>query len=104
MFGQGSAVDPPWTPAFASFRVTTTTLTITGITVIFVVIFFLLENFRKIKIGMKEYYDFFPLLARGHQCRSVLAKTYLGAIHDFEIWAFKVFFLWTRKKSPKEGM
>ena len=28
---------------------------------------------------------------------SVLAISYLGAKHDFEIWAFKVFFLWTRK-------
>ena len=28
---------------------------------------------------------------------SVLAISYLGANHDFEIWAFKVFFLWTRK-------
>ena len=27
----------------------------------------------------------------------VLAKAKLGAKHDFEIWAFKVFFLWTRK-------
>ena len=28
---------------------------------------------------------------------SVLAISYLGAKHDFEIWALKVFFLWTRK-------
>ena len=28
---------------------------------------------------------------------SVLAISDLGAKHDFEIWAFKVFFLWTRK-------
>ena len=27
----------------------------------------------------------------------VLAISDLGAKHDFEIWAFKVFFLWTRK-------
>ena len=26
-----------------------------------------------------------------------LDKTHLGAKHDFEIWAFKGFFLWTRK-------
>ena len=31
-----------------------------------------------------------------HIC-SVLAIYYLGAKHDFEIWAFEVFFLWTRK-------
>ena len=28
---------------------------------------------------------------------SVLAKSHLGAKRDFEIWAFKVFFLWTPK-------
>ena len=28
---------------------------------------------------------------------SVLAISDLGAKHDFEIWAFKVFLLWTRK-------
>ena len=28
---------------------------------------------------------------------SVLAKSHLGAKRDFEIWAFKVFFLWTLK-------
>ena len=28
---------------------------------------------------------------------SVLAISDLGAQHDFEIWAFKVFSLWTRK-------
>ena len=28
---------------------------------------------------------------------SVLGKSHLGAIRDFEIWAFKVFCLWTRK-------
>ena len=27
----------------------------------------------------------------------LLDKTYLGAKRDFEIWAFKVFFLWTPK-------
>ena len=31
------------------------------------------------------------------QICSVLAISYLGAKHDFEIWAFEVFFLWTRK-------
>ena len=31
-----------------------------------------------------------------HIC-SVLGKSHLGAKRDFEIWAFKVFFLWTRK-------
>ena len=31
-----------------------------------------------------------------HLC-SVLAISDLGAKHDFEIWAFKVFFLWTPK-------
>ena len=31
------------------------------------------------------------------QCCSVLAISDLGAKHDFEIWAFKVFFLWTSK-------
>ena len=28
---------------------------------------------------------------------TVLAKSHLGAKRDFEIWAFKVFFLWTPK-------
>ena len=28
---------------------------------------------------------------------SVLGKSHLGAKRDFEIWAFKVFFLWTPK-------
>ena len=31
------------------------------------------------------------------QICSVLAISDLGAKHDFEIWAFKVFFLWTSK-------
>ena len=26
-----------------------------------------------------------------------MSKSYLGAKQDFEIWAFKVFFLWTPK-------
>ena len=37
-------------------------------------------------------------------CR-VLEKSHIGAKSDFEIWAFKVFFvLWTRKKGLKEGL
>ena len=31
------------------------------------------------------------------QVCSVLDKSHLGAKRDFEIWAFKVFFLWTPK-------
>ena len=34
-----------------------------------------------------------------HYVCSVLAISYLGAKHEFEIWAFKVFFLWTPKAS-----
>ena len=40
------------------------------------------------------------LKRRGQFC-SVLAISYLGAKHDFEIWAFEVFFLWTRKTPLK---
>ena len=32
-----------------------------------------------------------------NQLCSVLDKSHLGAKPDFEIWAFKVFFLWTPK-------
>ena len=32
-----------------------------------------------------------------NQSFSVLGKSNLGAKRDFEIWAFKVFFLWTPK-------
>ena len=49
------------------------------------------------KIGYSRPYS---LLWVGHvyfQCCSVLAKSHLGAKRDFEIWAFKVFFLWTPK-------
>ena len=34
---------------------------------------------------------------------TVLAKSHLGAKRDFEIWAFKVFFLWT-PKAPLEWL
>ena len=33
----------------------------------------------------------------------VLGKTYLGAKHDFEIWAFKVFFF-GQEKQPLEWL
>ena len=38
-----------------------------------------------------------PFPRKLHQFCSVLAISYLGAKHNFEIWAFKVFFLWTLK-------
>ena len=45
-----------------------------------------------------DHHFFLPCVNfRNAQCFSVLAISYLGAKHDFEIWAFKVFFLWTRK-------
>ena len=37
------------------------------------------------------------LKSRDETFCSVLAISYLGAKHDFEICAFEVFFLWTRK-------
>ena len=33
----------------------------------------------------------------------VLGKTYLGTKHDFEIWAFKVFFSLNKKNTPQNG-
>ena len=40
------------------------------------------------------YHQFSGL--KGQRC-PVLGKTYIGANCNFEIWEFKVFFLWTRK-------
>ena len=40
--------------------------------------------------GLKKLCNF-------RHCCPDLGKTYPGAKRDFEIWAFKVFFLWTRK-------
>ena len=40
-----------------------------------------------------------PLSKSGEVC-PVLAISYLGAKHDFEIWAFKVFFSLDKKSTP----
>ena len=51
----------------------------------------------KLKFGLDNTFEKSTIFTLKKDICSVLAFSYLGAKHEFEIWAFKVFFLWTPK-------